>query len=316
MMRTTTRVAGMVFVVLTLTTLTLGVAVAHNGTVLVGDSVETENRTVTHNGTAYTVSAVGRVNSGDPLTVRATSPSNVNYVHLYDSNGSIIFDRHTEVNESVTLETTGIAPGEYLVTTHDPNGTFHAVQPVVVTGYDTSLITSSMETNEDQRQFTVNVTETAQTPPIERVEVVVRSDANETTRVPTSVSTEGTYTGTADLEPGEYQAYAEVTAGGEVVGLSNATTVTVAAQNETTQANESTQSTQSTQASETTQTTTAPNASAGAAVRDTVESRLSELVGSRVANLMSGPLFVVVLLVGVLLLSTVVYQTAYSLRRR
>ncbi|WP_049893567.1 hypothetical protein [Halogranum rubrum] len=313
MMRSTTRVAGIVFVVLTLTTLTLGVAVANNGTVLVGDSVETENRTVTHNGTAYTVSAVGRVNSGDPLTVRATSPSNVNYVHLYDRNGSLVVERHAEVNESVTFETTGIAPGEYLVATHDPDGTFHAVQPVVVTGYDTSLTTSPMETSEDQRQFTVNVTETAQTPPIERVEVVVRSDANETTRVPTSVSTEGTYTGTADLEPGEYQAYAEVTAGGEVVGLSNATTVTVAAQNETTQANESTQSTQ---ASETTQTTTAPNASAGAAVRDSVESRLSELVGSRVANLLSGPLFVVVLLVGVLVLSTVVYQTAYSLRRR
>lgn len=307
MNRSTRRVGLLVFVALTLTALSFGVAVANNGTLVVDNVTETENQTVTHNGTEYTVSTLGWVNSGEPLTVRATSPTNVNYVHLYDGNGSLVVEHHAEVNKSVTFETTGIAPGEYLVATHDPDGTFHAVQPVVVTGYDTSLTTSPMETNEGQRQFTVNVSETTATPPIERVEVVVRGD-NGTTRVPTSMSTKGTYTGTADLEPGEYQAYAEVTADGEVVGLSNATTVSVG------QATESTQTTQSSQATQT--PTTPANATADKGLRGEVESGLSELVGSRLVNLLGGPLLVVVVLVGALVLSTVVYQAAYSLRRR
>lgn len=271
---------------------------------------------MTFDGTEYRVSTLVQVTRGESLTARATSPSNVTGVDLHDVGGSLVYDRPTSVNESVRFSTTYLTPGEYLIVTHDGTGRYHTVQPVVVTGYDTSLSVSPTATGEGQRQLTVNVTETAQTPSIERVEVVVFRD-DETARVPTSMSAEGTYTGTVDLEPGEYRAYAAVAVDGQLVGLSNATTVTVAAQtNESTQTPGSTQTVQAPQSSQATQTTTPATATAGDGLRDGVESRLSELVGSGLVTLLSGPLLVVVLLLGTLGLSTAAYQTAYSLRRR
>lgn len=320
------RVGVLVLTALTLTTLALGPVAADDGSLVAGDSVEIPSQTVTFDGTEYRVSTLVQVTRGDPLTARATSPSNVTGVDLYDVDGSLVYDRPANVNESVRFATTYLTPGEYLIVTHDGTGRYHTVQPVVVTGYDTSLSVSPTATDDGQRQFTVNVTETAQTPPIERVEVVVFR-GNETARVPTSASSEGTYTGTVDLEPGEYRAYASVTVDDQLVGLSDATTVTVAEQTnestptpEATQTSESTQGVQTTQPSptaqpaQTTQATT--NATAGDGPRDSAESQLAELVGSRVANLLGGPLFVVALLLGTLVLSTAAYQSAYSLRRR
>lgn len=323
MQRSTVRVGVLVLTALTLTTLVVGSAVANDGSLVVGDSVDIPSQTVTFDGTEYRVSTLAQVTRGEPLTARATSPSNVSGIDLHDVDGSLIYDRPASQNESVRFSTTYLTPGEYLIVTHDSSGRYQTVQPVVVTGYDASLSTSPLATNEGQRQFTVNVTKTAQTASIERVEVVVFS-GNGTARVPTSMSAEGTYTGTADLEPGEYQAYAAVTVDEQLVGLSDGTTVTVAAQtNESTQANGSTQSTQTpeptqtTQSGQATQTTTTPaNATAGDGLRDSVESRLSGLVGSRLVTLLGGPLIVVVLLVGTLVLSTAAYQAAYSLRRR
>ena len=321
MQPSTARVGVLVLTALTLTTLALGPVAANDGSLVAGDSVEIPSQTVTFEGTEYRVSTLVQVTRGEPLTARATSPSNVTGVDLYDVDGSLVYDRPANVNESVRFATTYLTPGEYLIVTHDGTGRYHTVQPVVVTGYDTSLSVSPTAAGDGQRQFTVNVTETAQTPPIERVEVVVFR-GNETARVPTSTSAEGTYTGTVDLEPGEYRAYASVTVDDQLVGLSDATTVTVAEQtNESTPTPEATQTAESTQASptaqpaQTTQATTT-NATAGDGPRDSAESQLAELVGSRVANLLGGPLFVVALLLGTLVLSTVAYQSAYSLRRR
>ncbi|EJN60535.1 hypothetical protein [Halogranum rubrum] len=322
MQRSTVRVSVLVLIALTLSALTVGTVVANDGSLVVGDGVDIPPQTVTFDGTEYPVSTLVQVTRGEPLTARATGPENVSGVDLYDVDGSLVYDRPASLNESVRFSTTYLTPGEYLIATHDGSGRYQTVQPVAVTGYDVSLSTSPMETNEGQRQFTVNVTETAQTSPIDRVEVVVfRGD--ETARVPTSKSAEGTYTGTTNLEPGEYQLYARATVDGQLVGLSNGTTMRITAQNQTTQANGSTQTTQTseptqtTQSTQATQTTTTPaNATAGERSGDGVEAQLSGLVGSRVANLLSGSLFVVVGVVGVLVLSTVAYQAAYSLRRR
>jgi hypothetical protein len=311
-----------VLTALTLTTLALGPVAANDGSLVAGDSVEIPSQTVTFDGTEYRVSTLVQVTRGEPLTARATSPSNVTGVDLYDVDGSLVYDRPASVNESVRFATTYLTPGEYLIVTHDGTGRYHTVQPVVVTSYDTSLSVSPTAAGDGQRQFTVNVTETAQTPPIERVEVVVFR-GNETARVPASASSEGTYTGTVDLEPGEYRAYASVTVDDQLVGLSDATTVTVDAQsNESTPTSEATQSsptaqpTQTTQSSQATGSATPANATVGDGPRDSAESQLAELVGGRVANLLGGPLFVVALLVGTLVLSTAAYQSAYSLRRR
>jgi hypothetical protein len=318
MKRSTRRVGLLVFIALTLTVLSFGVAVAHNGTLVVGDSVETENRAVTHNGTAYAVSTLGRVDSGEPLTVRATSPTNTNYVHLYDTDGSLVVEHHTEVNESVTFETANLAPGEYLVATHDKSGTFHAVQPVVVSGYNTSLSAATAPTDDGQRRFSVTVSETSDTPAIERIEVVVHDDDDGFTRVPASQTAEGAYTATADLEPGEYQAYAVVHSDDEVVGLSDTSTVTISAQtNQTQSGTEQTNQSTPTATTAPTDDASTPTANASNPSASSADgSRLTGLLDSTWVSLVDSPLLVVGGVFGALTLSTVVYQAVYSLRRR
>lgn len=320
MTRPTVRVGALVLTALTVTGFALGSVVALDGSLVVsGDRSEVAPQTVTFNGTDYRVTEVVRVTRGERLTARATSPENLAGIDLYDRE-SLIYDRPTTVNESVSFTTVHLTPGEYLLTTQDGRGRFQTFLPVVVTGYNATL-DDTTTTESGEQQFSVKVTKTAQGPTPERVEVVVFND-NRTRRIEATKTGERTYTATADLEPGEYRTYVEVGANDELIGLSDATTVTVAAQQTASPTPEPTE-TQTAAPTQTPAVTQSPEASpvtdanmSGDGDAGGLGVRLSELVGGGEAQPPGGLFFGAGVIFMILVLSTVAYQAVYSLRRR
>lgn len=344
MERWTARVGTLLLAVSIATALLVGVTFAGHGSsdVVVDDHVETTPRDVNFLGKTYTVSSVGRVSAGDPLSVRVVGPENVTSVHLTERNGSIIDEVGASANESVTFQTGTLTPGQYVVATHDDSGTFLTAYPVVVTGYETSLSTSTPDSQTgNATTFTVDLSRTTdEAPPVGNVTVVVRGEET-VTRLNATKTDDGTYTATGTLPPGEYEAYATVrTAGtdgdgaGELVGLSNASTVTVENASGGTTPNATTTQTPNTTTqtpnatTPTTHTTTATtNATGDQPLVPGVDDvpLLSRLTDGVVAKLLPTgferiPLTVPTILAGTVLvalvLSLVAYQTVFTLRRR
>jgi hypothetical protein len=320
--RSRTRVAVLVFTLCTLTALSLGVVLtaADDGqSIGVDDTVETDTRTVTLFEKNYTVSETARVSAGDELSVDVGNASTT-YVHLYDGDGTLLVEYPVRVGDPATFATANRSPGEYILATHDAEGNFGAAKPLVVTAYDTSLSATTApadgtEAENGETTFTVDATQQTDAPAADDVVVVVYSDDG-VTRLNASESGDGTYTATADLAPGEHRAYAEVTADGERVGLSDATTITVA--NGSEQANQTGETSEAngTERTETTTSERSPTASGGDATDSGLTERLlSSLTDGRLAELLNTPALLVGLVLGGLLLSTTVYQLIYSLRR-
>lgn len=318
MNRSQTRVVVLVFTLCTLTALSLGVVLADDDgqAIVVDDTVETETRTVTFLEKNYTVSETARVSAGDEFSVDVRNASTT-YVHLYDADGALLVEYPVGVGEPATFATANRAPGEYVLATHDAEGNFDAAKPLVVTAYDTSLSanTASADGEASETTFTVNATQQTDAPAVDDVVVVVRSDDG-VTRVNASESEGGNYTATADLAPGEYRVSAAVTADGERVGLSDATTVTVASGPEHGNQTGETSEANGTNGTDATTSERSPTASGGDAAGDGLTERLpSSLTDGRLAELLNTPALFVGLFLGGLVLSTTVYQLIYSLRR-
>lgn len=315
MNRPPTRVAVLVLTLCTLTALSLGVVLADGDgqSIVVDDAVETETQTVTLFEENYTVSETARVSAGDELSVDVRNAS-ATYVHLYDTDGTLLVEYPVGVGEPATFATANRSPGEYVLATHDAEGNFDAAKPLVVTAYETSLSASTASADAEAENgtattFTVNATQRADAPAADDVVVVVRGDDG-VTRVNASASQGGNYTATTGLEPGEYRAYAELRADGERVGLSDATTVTVS--DGSVQANETTETDGTT---DTTTSERSPTASGDDATGGSTDLLPSSLTDGRLAQLLNTPALLAGVFLGGLVLSTVVYQLVYSLRR-
>ncbi|SEO40096.1 hypothetical protein SAMN04487948_102247 [Halogranum amylolyticum] len=317
MNRSPTRVAVLVLTLCTLTALSLGVVLADGDgqSIVVDDAVETETRTVTLFEENYTVSETARVSAGDEFSVDVRNASTT-YVHLYDADGALLVEYPVGVGEPATFATANRSPGEYVLATHDAEGNFDTAKPLVVTAYDTSLSasTASADGEAAETSFTVNATHRADAPAADDVVVVVRGDDG-VTRVNASESEGGNYTATTNLAPGEYRAYAELRAGGERVGLSDMTTVTVSDGTGQGSQTDETDEAGGTNGTEATTSERSPTASGDDATGGMAELLPSSLTDGRLAELLNTPALLAGLFLGGLVLSTAVYQLIYSLRR-
>lgn len=212
----------------------LSVADSGNGI----DAVDVPSRTVTIEGSEYTVSEVGRVDPGEAIAVRVGAPSGETVdVQLRRPDTSIDqSDSGVSDGETVSFSSDNLSPGTYYATVYT-DGQTRTVVPVVVSGYDVA-VTDAPDRVARGEPATVraSVSATASSGDPHRVEVVVGDD-DRAVRVNASRSN-GDYVAevpTGDLPPGEYAAYAVVRGEEEardgekeIVGVSDRRTLTVA----------------------------------------------------------------------------------------
>lgn len=98
-------------------------------------TIDGPTRTVSLEGTNYTVTKMGRVPAGTNIQVTADAPENAEYdLYLYNSDRNIIDTVNMEGSGTATFRTQSAPPGSYLVAVY-ADGRFPKILPVVIAGY-------------------------------------------------------------------------------------------------------------------------------------------------------------------------------------
>lgn len=236
----------------------------------VSDAVDTPQRTVSIEGTDYTVSSIGHVNAGGSVDVSVSAPSSADYdVLLYNSDREIAMYAEGTGDASLQLDTDTLEPGSYMLAL-DADGVIEKVQPLVIEAYDTSLSLPADAEPGDTVNASVSLSSTGSTEPIDSVQVILMNDSWNR-RVDATETGENQYRASLalDVEPGTYRAFAVVrgtdTANGEkeLIGVSDAESIEISdATTTTTESNTTTTTGGNTTTSTTTTTegnTTEPN---------------------------------------------------------
>lgn len=194
----------------------VGVGAGGEYSLSVSESVSVPEQTVTHEGQTYTFSSIGSVDAGDAFTVSATAPDGATYqVQLRNNEHGIEDVENGEGSDSVTFDRS-YAPGSYVLALED--GTFKAIQPVVVNAYDVS-VDHDEESAPDE---TVTVTATlSDIEPVsyDYVELIIwdGSSSDDFTMDASGDSYETTISG---LDEGSYQLYVTVRGSDTIDGSS------------------------------------------------------------------------------------------------
>lgn len=176
------------------------------------DSVDVPERTFTIEGSEYTVSEIGRTESGGSVPVVVSIPDGQEVeVHLRNHENQ---NQQVKVGvtngETVTFSTDSLSPGTYFAAIYY-DGQTRAIVPVIVEGYDVAANVPSQVPNGGDASVTVTVSPTASSGDPHLVQVVV-GDASEAIRVNATESGDG-YEATVptdDLSTGTYAVYAVV----------------------------------------------------------------------------------------------------------
>lgn len=203
--------------------------------VVVSESIETPDRTFTVDGDQYHVSEIAERKPGESLSVDSFTPGDENYgVYLYNSDRKIADTKAATGDDSVTFETDELSPGTYIVAIY-ADGTIETVHPVVISGYAVSIDAPADATQESTVDLSAQVTAEGSSGTPHEVAVVLAS-AETHERVSLSRTSDGTYTASVSLEDfatGEYSVYAVATSDEEVygepelLGISDAATLTI-----------------------------------------------------------------------------------------
>lgn len=209
--------------------------------------VNVPDRTENIAGQDVTITSVAPITPGEKLDVRVSTSANGSYDILLYNSDYIPAARETSVSgeTTATFETGSLDPGTYSLTVRTDQ--FEAVQPVVITAYDTTLSAPSEVEEGSNLSADIETTEhdNVDAPPIEEVELVV---ANESTddRIEADKTDDGEYVinTTAEYDPGEYRLYAVVYENEEVengelnvISMSEEQTLTVTEQKDNTDEN-------------------------------------------------------------------------------
>ncbi|MFA9504386.1 hypothetical protein ACERIM_16610 [Natrinema sp. H-ect1] len=128
----------------------------------VSDTIDTPTRTVTIEGSEYTVSELASVDKGGSISVDVSTGSNTNYnVYLYNGEQQVELSESGVGPQQLTMDTAPVDPGTYALTLYI-DGDYVDYLPVVISGYDVSTThPTSVETGTEN--VTVDVTSTATT---------------------------------------------------------------------------------------------------------------------------------------------------------
>ncbi|ELZ31348.1 hypothetical protein C474_08602 [Halogeometricum pallidum JCM 14848] len=205
------------------------------------NTIDIPDRTVSVEGTDYTVSSIGKVTAGETLEATTSGPDGEEFdVDLYSGDQELI-NSDVGTDGSVSFSTENLQPGTYILAVYTADGSIVSPQPVVVAGYETTLDAPSEMTAGQSSDVTVQLDDVADLGSPENVELVITQDDEVVDTV--QMNSESTYEYTAEigssLESGEYRMYAmvhnETTVGGEnalgddndIVGVTDAKTLSV-----------------------------------------------------------------------------------------
>jgi hypothetical protein len=202
-------VAFLLAILTLLTAVFAGGAVGESFGLSVANSVETPERTITHDVLGkHTFNAVGVTTPGDPLSVTVTAPSGeTHFLDLYNGRDRVDTIRIDNGSETVSIQTDELAPGSYFLRILS-DGNTEVVYPVVIEGYDIS-VEQTKNASTDELEVSATVTPTASTGTPESVETVVWNDETEKQETLNS-KTGDSYAGTVSLSTfgdGSYQVY-------------------------------------------------------------------------------------------------------------
>ena len=186
-------------------------------------AVEIPARSLTVDGTDYTVRGIGRVAPGDRVRIDVTAPEGAEYsVYLYDKDLRVEQTDSMSGSGRATFSTDSLPPGSYLAAVYD--GEILDVYPVVVEGYEVTV--EAPATVEGSFDVNVSVADGALTRDPAAVQVVLGDDER-SVRVDATHVGDGEYRATLptdEFEPGTYALYGvvrgeEETEGGDQVIL-------------------------------------------------------------------------------------------------
>ncbi|ELZ08691.1 cell surface glycoprotein [Natrinema thermotolerans DSM 11552] len=133
---------------------------SENSELTVTDTIDTPTRTVTIEGSEYTVSELTSVDQGESISVDVSTGSNTNYnVYLYNGEQQVELSESGVGPQQLTMDTAPVDPGTYALTLYI-DGDYVDYLPVVISGYDVSTThPTSVETGTEN--VTIDVTSTA-----------------------------------------------------------------------------------------------------------------------------------------------------------
>lgn len=198
----------------------------------INKSVDTPPRDVDVRGRTYEVSAIGKTEQEEPVSVSVTPPEEgQSYrIYLYNSDGRIVAGSGEVSGNKTIAFNLSAAPGTYAFAI-ESDGVNQAIHPLVIKGFEATVDAPESVTVGDE--VVVNVTATQIEPNVtnDYVEVIIARGDQDIVKI--AHETNGQYTArinTTNLEPGSYNVYATVR-GDEVVfnrrvifGISDATT--------------------------------------------------------------------------------------------
>lgn len=195
--------------------------------------IDVPERTVNTAGQEFTITSIAPITPGEDISYQiSTSEDEAYRVLLYnDERGIEAFNSEGES----TFETDNLDPGTYVVVVD--TGEIRAIQPVVITSYETTLTMPAETNSSDNVSADISITEHdgVSNTTAESVQAVVANESiNEV--VTAEKTADGEYTAdiNAGYEPGEYRVYAvvrsdETVENGrlDVIGMSDEQTLTV-----------------------------------------------------------------------------------------
>jgi hypothetical protein len=181
------------------------------------EEVEIPARSLTVDGTDYTVRGIGRVAPGDRIRVDVTAPEDAEYsVYLYNKDLRVEQTNSMSGSGRATFSTGNLPPGSYLAAVYD--GEILDVYPVVVEGYEVTV--ESPTTADSSFDVNVSVADGALTRDPAQVQVVLGDDER-SVRVDATRVEDGEYRATLPtdgFEPGTYALYGVVRGEDETEG--------------------------------------------------------------------------------------------------
>ena len=190
--------------------------------IMVDDSIDTPDRTITFDGQSYVVTAVKQADPGDSVSMTVDAPSgNFVEVYVYNADRQIVDSKEIEADKSrpatVSFDLTDYSAGSYaFALSYD--GEIKAVHPLIVRAYDVSTTIPSEAAKDEQPTLSTTI---SQLRPGNKsgVEFVIAND--ERTRRTDASGSDGNYEATVDLssfDTGDYTVYATVRGTEQIAG--------------------------------------------------------------------------------------------------
>jgi len=182
----------------------VGVVIADSESLRAANAIDTPEETVP--GTTFTINHLGAFEQGEDIEATVTGPDDTYDIGLFDSSDTEVAEQ-TDVDETVTFDSTELEPGSYMLQV--TNTAFGSIAPIVISGYDVDV---DLTENAAESELTVDatVTETELQGEPHNVEAFIWNDDRETRTELTldeEFSSSGEYEGAVSIDEFDGESY-------------------------------------------------------------------------------------------------------------